>query len=55
MPMYNLIEYSDNYSGTTGSLWQHHKDETKDPITDSCKFKGRILANTSDHGIKISK
>ena len=22
MPMYNLIEYSDNYSGTSRSLWQ---------------------------------
>ena len=22
MPMYNLIEYSDNYTKTTGSLWQ---------------------------------
>ena len=22
MPMYNLIEYSDSYSDTTGSLWQ---------------------------------
>ena len=22
MPMYNLTEYSDNYSETTGSLWQ---------------------------------
>ena len=21
MPMYNLIEYSDNYSKTSGSLW----------------------------------
>ena len=27
MPMYNLIEYSDNYSGTTGSLWQFRRDE----------------------------
>ena len=27
MPMYNLIEYSDNYSKTSGSLWQHHRDE----------------------------
>ena len=27
MPMYNLIEYSDNYSKTSGSLWQYHKDE----------------------------
>ena len=27
MPMYNLIEYSDNYSKTSGSLWQYHRDE----------------------------
>ena len=26
MPMYNLIEYSDNYSKTSGSLWQHYED-----------------------------
>ena len=26
MPMYNLIEYSDNYSKTFGSLWQYCKD-----------------------------
>ena len=23
MPMYNLIEYSDDYSETSGSLWQY--------------------------------
>ena len=27
MPMYNLTEYSDNYSGTLGSLWQFKRDE----------------------------
>ena len=27
MPMYNLIEYSDNYSDTSGSLWQFKSDE----------------------------
>ena len=27
MPMYNLIEYSDNYSDTSGSLWQYKRDE----------------------------
>ena len=27
MPMYNLIEYSDNYSQTSGSLWQYYRDE----------------------------
>ena len=26
MPMYNLIEYSDDYSKTSGSLWQYCKD-----------------------------
>ena len=25
MPMYNLIQYSDNYSKTSGSLWQYCK------------------------------
>ena len=27
MSMYNLIEYSDNYSDTSGSLWQFKRDE----------------------------
>ena len=26
MPMYNLIEYNDNYSKISGSLWQYCKD-----------------------------
>ena len=28
MPMFNLIEYSDNYSDTWGSLWQFKRDES---------------------------
>ena len=27
MSMYNLIEYGDNYSDTSGSLWQFKRDE----------------------------
>ena len=27
MPMYNLIEYRDNYSDISGSLWQFKIDE----------------------------
>ena len=27
MPIYNLIEYSDNYSKTSGSLWQYQSKE----------------------------
>ena len=26
MPMYNLIEYSDNYSETLGTLWNYYSD-----------------------------
>ena len=26
MPIYNLIDYSDNYSKTTGSLWHYDRD-----------------------------
>ena len=25
MPIYNLIEYGNNYSKTSGSLWQYYK------------------------------
>ena len=35
MPMYNLIEYSDNYVKTTGNLWQYFRDEPDDNIEDS--------------------
>ena len=28
MPTYNSIEYSDNYSDTSGSLWQFKRDES---------------------------
>ena len=27
MPMYNLLEYSDNYTDSSGSLWQFKRDE----------------------------
>ena len=27
MPMYNLLEYSDNYSTISGSLWNYYTDE----------------------------
>ena len=33
MPIYNLIEYSNNYSDTSGSLWQFKRDEA--PINDN--------------------
>ena len=42
MPMYNLIEYSDNYAKTTGSLWQYFRDEPDDDLEDSESFKFKI-------------
>ena len=30
MPMYSLLEYSDNYSMTSGSLWNYFRDEIND-------------------------
>ena len=42
MPMYNLIEYSDNYSKASGSLWQYYKHKPNDNLTDSESFKSKI-------------
>ena len=33
MPIYNLIEYNDNYSDTSESLWQFERDES--PVTNA--------------------
>ena len=63
MPMYNLIEYSDNYSKTSGSLWQYCKDIPAvnnagnivdfngANATDSFNFKTKITGQTNDDGI----
>ena len=42
MPMFNLIEYSGNYSKKSGSLWQYYKDEPNDNIADSESFKSKV-------------
>ena len=42
MPMYNLIEYSDNYSKTSGSLWKYYRDEPNDNLADSESIKSKI-------------
>ena len=59
MPMYNLIEYSDNYSKTSGSLWQYCKeipavnnagdivDFNGANATDSFNFKTKITGQTA--------
>ena len=37
-PIYNLIKYRDNYSKTSGSLWQYYRDESKASLTNSESF-----------------
>ena len=54
MPMYNLIEYSDNYEKTSGSLWQFKKDEPNDNINDSESFKYKVKF-TGQTGADVQK
>ena len=42
MPMYNLIEYSNNYSKTSGSLWQYYRDESNNNIANSEPFQFKV-------------
>ena len=42
MPMYNLIEYSDNYSKTSESVWQYYKDDPNDNMVDFESFKYKV-------------
>ena len=48
MSMYNLIEYSKNYSKTSGSLYQYYKDVPRDNTirSESLKYKGKITGKT---------
>ena len=57
MSMYNLIEYSNNYSKTCGSLYQFCIHEPNNNITDSesFKFKLKFLDNTNNEGIMMQK
>ena len=64
IPMYNLIEYSDNYEKTTGSLWQYCKDIparndnneivvfTRNNLTNSFNFKVKLTGQTGNNGTK---
>ena len=50
MPIYNLIEYSDNYSDTSSSLWQFKTDEQ--PINNNGTFINIIAENSSSFKYK---
>ena len=63
MPIYNLIEYSDAYLKTSGSLWQYYRDEPainndgdiidfpeNNNNSNSFKFKQEITGQTGNGG-----
>ena len=35
MPMYNLLEYNDNYSRISGSLWNYYRDKINDSANEN--------------------
>ena len=62
--MYNLLEYSQNYRKTTGSLFNYYRDELSDDADDnnspnikvinskSFKYKSGITGTASNDGTK---
>ena len=57
--MYNLMEYSDNYSYASSSLWNFKTDEivnnsdvTNDNNSPSFKYEASIIGNTENNGIE---
>ena len=38
MPMYNLIEYSDNYQDSSVTLYQYKRDESQDDLANNNKL-----------------
>ena len=42
MPLYNLLECSDNYGKASRTLWQYYRDEPNDNLADSESFKSKI-------------
>ena len=61
MPMYNLLEYSDNYQNSAGSLYQFKRDEPPDDNADvannktSLVYKSKLIKGTDDNNVNNVK
>ena len=61
MPMYNLLKYSDNYSDTSGSLWNLKRNEIEEHAgltinnASSFKYKAYLIGNTVADGANRKK
>ena len=65
MPMYNLLEYSENYRKTIGSLYNYYRDELNDDAnlnnfannnvvsSNTFNYKSKIIGNTYNVDSKI--
>ena len=59
MPMYNLVEHSDNYSDSSGRLWWFKRDDvvnnaavTNIDNSPSFKYKTSLITNSEENGTK---
>ena len=61
MPMNNLLEYSDNYQNSTGSLYQFKRDEPPDDNaevannTTSLVYKSKLIKRTDNNNVNNIK
>ena len=61
MPMYNLLEYRDNYSDASGSLWNFRRDEIEEDAdltidnASSFKYKANLIGDTVADGANRKK
>ena len=52
IPIYNLNKYSDNYSQTSGSLWQYDRDDEPALDADNCNVFDFSVANAISNSFK---
>ena len=50
MPIYNLLQYSHNYSMASGSLWNYYRDEVNDDVNENNAANNRINNNKTITG-----
>ena len=52
MPMYNLLEYSKNYSKTSASLWNYYRDELTEDTNDNNDPNKNVIKSKSFKSIR---
>ena len=58
MPMYNLLEYSDNYQDSTGSFYHDGPPDDNADVannTTSLVYKSKLISGTDDNNVNNVK